>query len=134
MARSPTFPAQSARTGAWRDSSAPCGTTTAKKPPAKSTERPCHLFKSIVTVACRANPAELVADLRDRFQVMGFRGAVSLVRRVCQFLDVRVPVRIAHPLRNHQRVRGFCQRCRAAHHLLPVVVRFGREIMLALFV
>src|SRR6266852_9210007 len=104
MARSLTFPGQSARTGAWRGSSAPCGATNAQKRLAKSTASHCNLFKSIVTVAGRANPVELVADLRDRFQVMGFRGAASLVRRVCQFLDVRVPVRIAHPLRNHQRV------------------------------
>ena len=65
---------------------------------------------------------------------MDFRGAVSLVRRVRQFLDITVPVLITRPLRNHQRVRGLGQRCRAAYDLLPVVVRLRGEIMLTFFV
>ncbi len=40
------------------------------------------LFKSVVMVTGRTNPVELVADLRDRFQIMRFRGAIGLVRRV----------------------------------------------------
>jgi hypothetical protein len=71
-----------------------------------------NLFKSMVTMAGCANP--VVAGLRNGFQVMRFRGAVSLVRCVRQFLDVGVPVLVTRPRRNHQRVRGLRQRCRGA--------------------
>src|SRR5713226_1871511 len=98
MARSPTFPARSARTGAWRDSSAHVGQQT-RRNGQQTTASHCNLFKSIVTVAGGANPVELVADLRDGFQVMRFRGAVGLVRCVRQVLDVAVPVWITRPLR-----------------------------------
>jgi hypothetical protein len=47
-----------------------------------------HLFKSVVMVTGRTNPVELVADLRDGFQIMRFRGAIGLVRRVRQLFDI----------------------------------------------
>ena len=57
--------------------------TNANNRPAKG-RRPqsSDLFKSVVMVTGRTNPVELVADLRDRIQIMRFRGAIGLVRRV----------------------------------------------------
>src|ERR1700730_3779408 len=87
-----------------------------------------------MTVAGRAYPVDLVADLGDGFQVMRFRRAVGLVGGVRELLDVAVPRGITHPRWNHQRVGGLGQRCRTAYDLLPVVVGSGGEIVLALCV
>src|SRR6202021_1326130 len=69
--------------------------------------RPSYSLKPIMTVAGGANPVELVADLRDAFQVMRLRGAIGLVGGVGQFFDIAVPFRIERPLRNNQPVGGF---------------------------
>jgi hypothetical protein len=63
---------------------------------------------------------------------MRLGAAIGLLRGIGQLLDIGVPFRIENPLRNHQRIGGLGERGRAAHDLLPVGVRFGREVMLAL--
>src|SRR5450755_1677283 len=75
----------------------------------------CKSFEAVVAVACCANPIELIADLRDGFQVMCLSAAISLVCRFRQFPDIAVPVPIKRTLWNHQRVRSLRQGGRAAN-------------------
>src|SRR4029077_15130257 len=85
-------------------------------------------------VASGADPVEPVADLGYGLQIAGFCGAESLARRLRQIPGVEIPLRIKRSLRDHERICRLGKRCRATLDLLPLSLRFGREIVLSLFV
>src|SRR4029077_17718481 len=65
------------------------------------------LLHPIVPVAGGADAVELIANLRDRFQIVGLGGDIGFVGGHRQLLHVESPERVQRPLRNHQSIGRF---------------------------
>src|SRR4029077_14450800 len=92
------------------------------------------LFNAVVPVASGADPVEPVANFGYGLQIARFRGTEGLARRLRQIPGVEIPLRIKRSLRDHERVCRLGKRCRATLDLFPLSLRFGRQIVLSLFV